>query len=407
MHAAGLVDYSDMSLCRFSMRYWHSCIRVALFLVCALLAQPCGKAAADEITSRGVLADALAAANRIDDSGLKAQTLDQIASVQAKTGDIAGARQTADAITVDRSGDSTGAQTEAGWKNDAYAEIASAQAGAGDFAGASATVRGIDDDDTKALAFQYIAQELARKGNIPAAKAYAAHLDGASRTRADGAIAEAEATAGDIGAAKEMAKGLDDEKEQALTLAFIAEAQAKHGDQSGAQETVNLAKSAAVQVPDYLSRTVLGTVAAAEVKAGDLAGAEALLKVNPSYIAREIAIARGQTGDIAGAKEMFAQISDPTDQACANAGIAEAQSRAGDGSGAVESLNAARMAAGSISDSSRLADACAYIVEAWTKAGDASAAADWARSQQDPSVEVTGLISVARTLGNSEVSSNQ
>jgi hypothetical protein len=42
----------------------------------------------------------------------------------------------------------------------------------------------------------------------------------------------------------------------------------KNGDLPGARQTADLAKTAAKQVPDYLSRTVFGAVARAEVKVG-------------------------------------------------------------------------------------------------------------------------------------------
>lgn len=389
-----------MRICRISIRRWgiYCAIAAPIFL---------GPGArADDLTSESVLNDALTAVNKIDDVRGKAQMLDQIAAAQAQTGDIAGAKQTVQAIGQGAS--NTGADDGTGsWKNDAYAAIAGAQAGRGDVNGAFATVKVIDDDDAKSLAFQNIAQALAKRGDLSAANAYASRLSGTCRARADASIAEARAAAGDFTGAKDLAKTLDDGTEQALALASISEIQAKSGDAAGALETAHLARDAAGQVYDYLSRPVYGAVARAEVKAGDLEGALALRKVDNSFITREIAIARAQMGDISGAKESLGQVSNSMDQACANAGIAAAQSKAGDSSGAAGSLDAARMALSTATNLGDNTEPCAQIVGTWAKFGDANAAADWARSQQDPTVEATTLISVARALGNTELSSNR
>jgi hypothetical protein len=387
-----------MSFSRISTRNWQSFFYLACCFALALLAHPCEKAFADEVTGQSILAAALAAANRIGDVGQRAQALDLIVETQAQSGDIPGAKQTADAIPLSSPDDSTVADTAAGWKKDAYANIAGGQAGAGDIAGARATVASLDDPETINVADQYIAQALARKGDITNAKSCAARTSGICRARADAAIARAQAASGDITAAKETIKGLADTNEQALAYAFVAEIQAKNGDQPGARDTVGLAKAAALQVPDYLSQTAFGAVAKAAVKAGDMDGASELRKTGESYISSQIAIAQAEMGDIAAAKETDAQISDPFDHAFAQVSIAEAESRAGDAAGAIQALDSARTAASSISDSSKAAEACGRIVEAWARSGNPTAAADWARSQQDPTVEVAGLIHIARAL---------
>jgi hypothetical protein len=364
----------------------------------ALLIHPCNRAVADEITSRSILASALTIANGIDDGRLKAQVLEMIAAAQAEMGDISGAKQTADAIVVTAADGSDIAEIQSNWKKEALAAIAGGQAGAGDIDGAFATVDSIDDAGTKAVAYQYIVQALARKGDITGAKASVAMTNGLCRTRANAAIAKAEATAGDITSAIDLAKSLNDATEQAQAFAFIAEAQAKCGDQTGAKQTVDLAKAAAAQVPDYLSRTVDGAVAKAEVKAGDADGTADYKKAYPSYVTREIATGLAETGDISGAKALVAQISDPQDQACTQANIALAELGAGDADGAVDALDSARRFALSIPDSSDNADGFGCVAQAWTKVGEPSAAADWIRSHQDPIVEVTGLIDIARAM---------
>jgi hypothetical protein len=387
------------------MRRWHSFMGLAVCSALALLAQPCSRAVADGVTSRSVLADALAAANQIDDDSLKAQTLDLIATAQAQTGDAAGAKQTADAIVVNTAGDSAGADTEAGWKRDAYAAIAGGQAGSGDIAGARATVASIDDAETRDLAYQYIAQALARKGEISGAKRFAAHASGTYQTRADVTIAVAEANAGRVDDAMAIATSMDDAYQQVQALALIAQAQAKAGDATGARHTIELAKVAAGTVYDYLASTTYGAIATALVKAGDLDGANALRKIDDQCITREIAIAQADAGDINGARATLEQISDPYGLACANSSLAVALVKAGNALGASQAFDAARSAASSVTESSDAADACGRVASVQAKFGNPNSAADWARSQQDPFVKVSALVSVARALPSPKVSS--
>jgi hypothetical protein len=387
-------------LCRFMLRsVMCGCI--------ALLALSSDGASADQITSTGVLSDALAATDKIDDPRLKAQVLDMIAMTQAESGDTAGAKQSAEGIVVNASEDAATADAELGWKKDAYAAIAGGEAGRGDIDGAQATVASIIDPDTKSLAYEYIAQALARKGDIAGAKRFAALATGTDQTRADRAIAAALATTGNFEEAKAIAGSLDDDYEKVQALTAIAQAQAKAGDSSAAKQTIELARAAAANVGDYLASATWGAIAMALVKAGDLDGANSLRKIDEVRIARDIAVAQADLGDIAGAKQTIAQITDSSALACANARLALAQWRAHDITGATESLEAAKSAASEISGSSDQADACERIVEAWTIAGNPSGAAQWAESQNDPVSEVKGLITVVRYTGHPEISDAQ
>jgi hypothetical protein len=395
MEACSGTDPLIMGSEGLSMRNWSSRVRLASCAACAVLALAAGNAAADEISTGSVLSDAVGAANRIDDGRAKAQTLSSIATAQAQIGDIAGATETVDAIPVNRSGDSSIADCEAGWKDDAYATIAGCQAAKGNIASASATAKSINQPDMCGMAYQYISQALARRGDIAGAKAIADHLHGIFHDRANAAIAEAAAAGGDVSGAKQIAGGLDDACEKVKAFALIAETQIKAGDVAGARQTLELAKTAADDVPEWVARVPYGTLAAALVKAGDLDGAYVMRKADASYINREIAIAQAQMKDFTAAKASLAQITTPCDIACANASVAEAEIRAGDASEVDSTLDCAKAALSSITESTELAEACARIAQAQARAGDAATAADWARSQQDPEVEVSALIGVA------------
>jgi hypothetical protein len=379
------------------MNHWHLLSRFALCSALALLAQPCRVAVADGVTSRSILADALAAAHQIDDGKLKAQALDLVATAQAQSGDITGAKQTAGSIVVDTSGDSAVADIETGFKNDAYAAIAGGQAETGDVDGARATAAGIQDSEAKELAYQYIAQALARKGDISGAKSFAEQASGPHQIQADVTIAGAEAADGNIDDAIAIAKAMDDSYQRVQALSLIAQAQAKAGYVTAARHTIELAMTAAPDVEDCFARATYSAIATAMVQAGDLDGANNLRKFD-GWIISQIAIAQADMGDIAGARATIPQISDPYGLACANASLALALCRARNGPDAREAFGAARSAATSISESTDAAEACGRIASVQAKYGDSSAAADWARSQQDQFVEVSALISVARTL---------
>jgi hypothetical protein len=379
-----------MKTCRVILR---SLVCLASLGVSALS----GNVMADTVTAQGVLADAVSAANRIDDAGVKAHVLDLIAAAQAECGDGASARQTAGSIVVNAD-DPGNAQAETGWKNDAYAAIVGGQAECGDIDRARAAAAQFADADVKSLAYQYIAQDLAKTGRRSEAREFAGRCGGVDRARADGAIAVADAAAGNFDDAKAEATSLGDPSEQVQALTRIAELQAKAGDVNSARQTIELAKSAAAQVPQWLARATYGAIAAAMVWAGEVDDANALRKIDENYVVRKIAVAQADMGDISAARATIAQISDAAGLACANARVAVALWKAGHAADANDALDAVRYAASQIGDSSQAADAAGIIAAAQTQVGDASSAADWGRAQQDPFVGASALIAVAKAL---------
>ncbi|MGA3066115.1 MAG: hypothetical protein ABSF29_04625 [Tepidisphaeraceae bacterium] len=358
-------------------------------------------ARAADFTSQSLLADALTASSGINDNRQRAIAMYSIAQAQAESGDLAAARQTAAAIPVNPT--DADAQGEAAWKTDTYAVIAGGQAKAGDFPGAQATAESITDPQAKQDAYLNIAQSLAEKGDITDARVSATHTDGIDRDRANAAIAQALATAGDIPSAKTLAADLGAPEEQSLAFAAIAQAQIKSGDIPAARLSILAAKAAAANVPQYLSSTCYCAIASAEVKANDLDGATSLEKTGAAHITEAIAIAQAEMGDLTSARATLAQVSDTYEQVCVQASIAEAQIKSGDPASALQTLDAAKFAAATLTDS--LPDAAARIAAAETKAGDTATAAQWAKSQQDPFVEVTALISIARAQNSNNLAS--
>ncbi len=143
------------------------------------------------------------------------------------------------------------------------------------------------------------------------------------------------------------------------------------------------------------------------MKAGNQAAADDLRKIDPSFIASQIAIAQAQMGDVSTARATAGEVTDQFDQVSADSSIAEALAKSDDLPGAAQALNAAREALSTITDTTIAADACGRIAEAWTKCGGPSHAADWVHSQQDTNAEISGLISIARALSNANYSSEQ
>ena len=169
-----------------------------------------------------------------------------------------------------------------------------------------------------------------------------------------GYIAEAQASAGDTGAAQTVSEALStahsikDAYSRVLTLSDIAEAQANAGDTRGAAQTVSEALSTARSIERAGPRvTALSDIAEAQARAGDTRGAaqtisEALSTAHSierassrAWALSDIASAQAWAGDIQIALSTARSIKRAIRRALALRGIAGAQAWAGDIQGAL------------------------------------------------------------------------
>jgi hypothetical protein len=185
---------------------------------------------------------AKAAAAKVTKQFLRHVAYGGIASGQAKSGDVAGAKATAAAIRE--------AAEDAGriyWKQWVFADIASTQAAAGDIEGAkiSAAEAG---KPWKPLAYCCITESQAERGNIAGAKVTAAGIDD------------------EFGAYYKM-----------LAYFAIAKACMKAGDKAAARQAVDLAEAVVARANDKeWKRERYCDIVNAREDAGDVAGARAM-----------------------------------------------------------------------------------------------------------------------------------
>jgi len=137
-------------------------------------------------------------------------------------------------------------------------------------------------------------------GSQPAASALAP-----SSERIDALRYLAQANAGDFAGAQVTIGRITDDFEKAMTLGYLAAAQAI-GDQAGAKQSFELAKAAADAVtPDWSKSLVLGAIASARSRAGHWAEAKTMVSAIADEEDRNGSLAaivadQAKAGDIAG-----------------------------------------------------------------------------------------------------------
>ena len=176
--------------------------------------------------------------------------------------------------------------------------------------------------------------------------------DASAKSSAFDAIVQVQARAGDIGGAMETLKTVDgtwSRYSAAVALANMAENQTKEGDRAAAAETFRLARLAATSIQDEkdLSKA-LSAIAQAQARAGDIKGALQTVASLPSENSRAVALIT----------------------------IAEAQAKGGDRAGAAETFRLALQAAATIQDAPNKFYAFGEIAQAQAKSGDRAGAAE-------------------------------
>lgn len=344
-------------------------------------------------TTSALLKEATDAAGKIADADEKADTLGLVVMIQARTGDIAGAKLTAETIAVPRK------------KGFAYANIADALARSGDIDGATAVAESVTDANAKAGIYENIAEAQARKGDIAAAQATAANItEPFNKAHTNGRIALAQAAAGDLDAAKATIAALPSTDDLIVeTWVNIAEMQATGGKKAESDESLKLAIAAMDQVPDYLQDIALGKFVAGETKTGNLSKAMQLANYvkappNKEMLLSHIASAQIEMGDLAGARSTAARLTKPSDQVDNDASLASAEAKTGDVNGARRLVTQASALAPRIQPPPIRAMYCEGIATAQVQANGEAAAVAWARSQKDPEVRARALLGVVEGL---------
>lgn len=250
----------------------------------------------------GDIASARATASIIENDSSKAWTLSKIAIAQARAGDVAGAEATAKAITEDLP------------KVEAFGEIAVAQTRAGDkdnanqtFARAEAMANAVKDELDRNSALLRLAATQTSAGNVAKARLIVRDMTSLDNWRALRAIAKAQARTGDITGAKATANEIADNNYKATTLSDVALAQGSKGDRAGATQTLFEAKAARNLPGTKPDKGTLCEIAAVQAKVGDITAAQATMNSVTeddfkSIGFAAIAIAQAKAGDVAGAK---------------------------------------------------------------------------------------------------------
>jgi hypothetical protein len=179
----------------------------------------------------GNLGEALSIARAMQDSR-RLFLYVSLAAHQARAGDMTGALEMAGEIPED---------TRFGLRELAFYGVVLGQLSTGDLAGARATAEKIKEPSTQAVAIAAILGAQARKGDVAGALgAVQALPDAQARAAALVAIAAAQTRAGDVTSAIRTVGGISDNQQRSSALIKVAEIQADRGDGNGAWTTASM-----------------------------------------------------------------------------------------------------------------------------------------------------------------------
>ena len=235
---------------------------------------------------------------------VRGDALWQLATVQAKTNDIKSARLTAGEIS-----------TRGHWAS-AIRDIAHVQAKSGDYAGALQTSEGFEDFAFPSP-FQFIVQEQVRNGDINEALSTALGTPKEFRVAALAEVASEKAKVGDIqGILMAITEFSDEEKGSVLSM--VAKGMAQARQYKKAMDTI-----ANIQVP-YLQQRALELVAGVqfEQKEWELAKVTAG-KSSDKKIYKELSLAWSQSGALSEVLEWVDHLTDPFAKTYGLIGISE------------------------------------------------------------------------------------
>ena len=223
-------------------------------------------------------------------------------------------------------------------------------------------------------------------------------------------IGKSQAKAGDIKEALHTAAQIRNGYYHVNTLSFIAEAQAKAKDRTGARNTLKEALKITAKIENPGSEDMgLGYIAAAQAKIGDIkealhtaaalqdTGQDAL---NNGDKIREIVEAQVQGKDIKGAIQTAHIIQEASTRGQALAHIAIAQAEAGDQAGAKETIREVVWTAAELSPDFEKALVLRDIAAAQKKVGDETGAREAIRLARQAADNVKGTVDTGSALSS-------
>lgn len=339
--------------------------------------------------ARDAVARALVASAAVDDSFLRAQTLAEIAEVQAAGGHAAAARETLQQAEFAAAG--VDADALASW---AKHDIGIAYAKAGDLAKAESLAGSVGDIRLRDEMLVAVVDVYRNTPDMERALATARHIaDSVRQGQSLRAIAIMQANVGDLTGALQTARSIGHGGGNALALGDVAVAIAKDGDLEGA-------RSIALRIGDAPSRArAFAEIAVAQARAGNVGAAlESVAQVRDKLLRGEalgrVAAARASFGADADARELFAQAfaavksgrGDANRMCAALAEIAQAQIGAGDNSGAADTLRRAIASLRRVRRGSDRMELLGRVAPLQARAGDYAGALATAMRVQDPSL---------------------
>ncbi len=255
--------------------------------------------------------------------GARDGALRTVAAAQARSGDIAGALASAEAIDSGQ------------LRNSSVIHTAATQARTGDAAGALSTIGAIEEGPDLAFALFEVSAALAQAGDDEAAMQVAKELtEPIERASAISLIAQAQTGAGDFAAARATAAAIDVADARAQALVFIAQSEANAGDYAAAEAALE-------GLDDPFARDqVLATLASSLAFGGEADAALATVRRIGDASLRDralhlLALARAQAEDFAAALALVGDIEGALQRASSLSRIAGLQAGAGDLDGAL------------------------------------------------------------------------
>jgi len=359
--------------------------------------------------ARATLAKALGVAARIQEQHVRSHWLASIGEVQAKAGDVVGAKRTiADALAVAEripKHDPQAMPPKLPHREMALLDVAEAQANIGDFRRARMTA---PTDQYRAIVLSTIAKAQAKAGDIRAAEestsaalALWERVDPEQHTTGVREVASGQARAGNVPGAFAVLKRVKGRRGRVLVLFDIAAAQAEAGDFKGAAQVMSEAIEMANRTDDLgFQVKALCLRAQVQVKFGDTQAVASSIsaamrtaqhigdKMDHDWALRDIAEAQAKAGDGAGAISTTQRIGDKFYRDWALSDIAEAQAKAGDIASALETKR--RVDVGNV-----LPGVIGEIAAAQAKAGDIGEAMRTARGAVETHTQVWALVRIA------------
>jgi tetratricopeptide (TPR) repeat protein len=357
-----------------------------LLLVAAFIACLSSTARADDPQQwRSIaLSRALAAADTIEDPYRRAETFASIARVQTLVAESAVDRTIHQALAA------VAQIREPAFRDWVLNDVVLAQIAADDLVGARETANRIEAKRQQGAALVQIATLQLRGGNVAGAQQTASAIrEQEAKGEILRQIVAIAASRGELEAARDMLRNIDDPFYQPLAAGDIAVAEVRAGRNDKANAMV-----ARVRRADRAQ--VLGRIALARADQGDMNGAfETLQRIDDelhrAVMQGRLAATRAVEGDMDASRKMFAAAiagvqaysGEPERRALTFAQIGRLQAVSGDSQSAVQTLTRALREAEGLARSDQREDTLDHIARGLARAGDSAGALQAALRMND------------------------